>query len=377
VNEPHPSGGQRAAPRPSERETSGERGSLVIALAVILVLSGLTLAVLARTVSALGSARVSQDTASAVNAADAGVADALYVLSHTAVTGPGTVSRGSGSFSWTATLTSDFAGTVTSTGTINRRSHTVTVDVSRRRQWPWIVATSGSLVLDGPDIISSNLSPADPGEPAVADGGGMVLRNSASGGAQQELLGPGASCSGCTNPVSPPLTTTLVDPEVPTAPAPATLSSCTGITTLTTGTYLCEAPLVSFGPGAVSVGPGPVDLYVEDASGPSPTVSFADAQVNVGGDASQFVIHVVGAGIIQPGDGVAHAGTLWGIIDAPRSSLRSADCEFTLRGAADLGSFDCLAPLAGPGPVLTYDGKVAAIPATTWRETDYRDVAGP
>jgi hypothetical protein len=350
-----------------------DRGSLIIALAVILVLSGLTLAVLARTVSALGSARLAQDGAAAVSAAKAGVADAIYVLDHTDTTVPGTLTKGSGAFTWTATY-GMFTATVTSTGTVNRRSHTVQAQLDRRRRWPWVVATSGSLVLDGTDTISSNLAPVDPTKPAIASGGAMVLRNLGPSlpPAQEELLGPGASCSGCTTPVSPPVTTSFADPVVPGAAIPKSNGWCNHIDALAAGSYACDGQ-VTFEPGSVAVA-GHVDLYVTN-DGPPSTVTFSGAMVNPA-NASQFVLHIVGAGVIQPGDG-SSKGSFTGIIDAPRASLRSTDCQFSLVGAAVLGSFDCLTGVSGPGPNLTYDATVAAIPATTWRQTTYQDVANP
>ena len=136
-----------------------EQGSLIIAMGVILVLSALSIAVLARTLSALTSARYAQDDAAAVSEADTGVTDALSVLD----SGTGILS-GSGpatgpSFSWSAVLgTPPTSGTVTSTGTVNGHSHTVTVAIARQPRWPWVVATSGSLVLDGPGSVSGPLA---------------------------------------------------------------------------------------------------------------------------------------------------------------------------------------------------------------------------
>jgi len=91
------------------------------------------------------------------------------------------------------------------------------------------------------------------------------------------------------------------------------------------------------------------------------------------------VVHVVGAGIIDPGTGAPGAtgsGSFTGVIDAPRSSLRSADCEFSLTGAAELGSLDCVTPTAASGPFLTLDSRVV-LPGDTWQPGAYQDVAGP
>src|SRR5688572_2225056 len=55
-----------------------EGGNMIVVMAVIMVLMFLSLAVVARTVSGLRSTRQAQDFSSALAAADAGVADALF-----------------------------------------------------------------------------------------------------------------------------------------------------------------------------------------------------------------------------------------------------------------------------------------------------------
>jgi hypothetical protein len=350
---------------------------LVIAMAVILILSGLCLAIMARTVSALGNARVSQDAATAVASADAGIADAVYILDHAALPQPsmsGTVA----SATWTATcspagsgclLTTAFSATVTSTGhsgTVVRSEQTT---LTRSPQWPWLIATAGSLVLDAHVAL--------PTTGVLAAGGALVLRTGVSGGGGDDLLGPGASCSGCVPPAPTvlPATTTLPDPPASPVGAAAPPGGCTNISSLTGGPFLCTGA-VTFAAGAVTV-TGPVQLYVTNGSGAPATVSFAGSQVNQGGDPSAFVVHVIGAGVITPGDGppgASGAGSFTGIIDAPRSSLRSADCQFNLSGAANLGSMDCVS--AAAGPTLAYDPRVTALPATAWQAGPEQDVSG-
>ena len=350
-----------------------EQGSLVIAMAVILVLSGLCLAIMARTVSALGAARVAQDAASAIAAADAGIADAVYVLDHTTAGGPtytGTVA----SATWTATVTSPSAATVTSTGRSGNVRRTVQTALTRGPRWPWLIATAGSLVLDGHVALPSN--------GVLAAGGALVLRTGVTGGGGEDLLGPGASCSGCTAPpmsTAPtelPATTTLPDPPPPPLGASTPPGGCSGITSLVGGPFVCTGSVSFASPGPVLVTPvgGPVELWVT-GNGPPATVSFAGSSVNASGSASNFIIHIVGSGVVVPGDGNGH-GHFTGVIDAPRSTLRSADCQFALTGAADLGSFNCLST-DPTGPNLVYDEGVAAIPSTTWQAGAYQDLTGP
>jgi hypothetical protein len=171
-----------------------------------------------------------------------------------------------------------------------------------------------------------------------------------------------------------PATTALPDPPAPPAGATAPPGGCSAISSLTGGPFLCTGG-VSFAPGPTPVTvTGPVQLWVTNGYGPPATVSFAGSSVDPGGDPSAFVIHVVGAGVIEPGDGTG-AGSFTGIIDAPRSSLRSPDCRFTLTGAASLGSLDCVS--ATSGPTLTYDPRVAALPSATWQAGPEQDVSGP
>ena len=347
-----------------------EQGSLIIALAVILVLSGLTLAVLARTVSALGSARLAQDSAGAVAAADAGVADALYVLDHTSETGPTVIPPATtASYHWTATVTDAYTASVTSTGTVNGHSHTVTVTATRA---PWVVATAGSLVLDGTNQITAAV-PAP--QPRLAAGGALVLRDGASGGAGQDLLGPGASCAGC---ASPTVVAGMQLPDPTPVSPPPSPPPCGTMTSLTPGTLVCSAPLTFSGVvPALPLGQS-TEIFVMGGGAPA-TVVFGGASVNDGGDPTALVLHIVGAGIVDPGTGPPGgpgSGSFTGVLDAPRSSLRSSDCEFSLTGGAALGSLDCVTPAPAMGPFLTLDSRVV-LPGDMWQPGVYQDVAGP
>jgi len=168
----------------------------------------------------------------------------------------------------------------------------------------------------------------------------------------------------------------LPDPVLPVAPAPPptvlTPSACGAITSLSAGNYVCSSNVV-FGPGAVTVN-GQVNLYVVSSGTPPLSVNFSNATVNAGAaDPGLFTVDVIGAGVIQPGDGAANRGYFTGVIDAPRSSLRGADCQFQLTGAAELGSFDCLTGASGPGPVLTYN---APDPSTVWHASPAQDDGG-
>ena len=339
---------------------SDERGSLVIAMAVVLVLSGLSIAALARTVSALGSARVAQDTSAATAASDAGLADAMYALDHGAVAargtfpqalGPASGAVGAATYRWTATATDARTVAIRSLGTANGRQHQVDATATRSSAWPWVVATAGSFVLDGAATVSGRL----------ASGGPMTLRNGAPGGDAQDLLRPGAACAGCPAPnvIADPVTFPAA--SIPTSPPPLPCPSLP-ITALPAGTYLCIGT-VSFAAAEIDIG-GPVVIYQENGPGGPAGFSFAGANVNAGGTAADLVVHKIGPGRVDPG-----TGRFTGIIDAPASTLNSTGCAFRLTGALVLGSFSCAT--SGGGPQLVHAAD--SVPASTWVVGGYHD----
>ena len=339
---------------------SDERGSLVIAMAVVLVLSGLSIAALARTVSALGSARVAQDTSAASAAADAGLADALYALDNGAVAAQGTFPQalgpasgavGSATYRWTATATDARTVTIRSVGTANGRGHQVDATASRSSAWPWVVSTAGSFVLDGAATVSGRL----------ASGGPMTLRNGAPGGDAQDLLRPGAACAGCAAPNVVTHPVTFPTASIPTSPPPLPCPSMTS--PLAAGTYLCTGD-VSFATGEIDIG-GPVVIYQENEPDGAPSrFSFAGSNVNAGGTAADLIVHKIGPGRVEPG-----SGRFTGIIDAPAATLNSTGCAFRLTGALVLGSFSCAT--SGGGPQLRYAAD--SVPASTWVVGEYHD----
>ena len=346
---------------------SDERGSLVIAMAVVLVLAGLSIAALARTVAAIGSARVAQDGAAAAAAADAGLTDAVSVLDSGAPTppfptpfgpgygtigpasGPATPAAGVATFRWTATATGPGSVAIRSVGTVNGRQHQVDAVAWRGPQWPWVLATTGSLVLDGPASVSGR----------IASGGPMVLRGGAPGGSAQDLLGPGAACTGCSEADSLRAPVTFPLAVVPTSPPPLPCPA-NPIKELEAGTYLCPGDIVFDDDVRVD---GPVVLYQVNGPGLA-AIRFSTGEVNGGGPASNLIIHKIGPGPVDLG-----AASIGGIIDAPEGFFASASCGFRLRGALLLGSFSCTT--SGSGPTLAYG---AGSPLTTaWSIGSRRD----
>jgi hypothetical protein len=189
----------------------------------------------------------------------------------------------------------------------------------------------------------------------------------------EELLGAGASCSGCALPVDlsdiPPPTSATV-PTDP-LPLPCPTDPTTGLVDdVTPGVYECSGSLAFAATATVE---GPVVIYLTGGAGLA-TLDFGGAVVNGGGDPADLVIHVVGAGVVEPGDGTG-AGQFTGVIDAPYATLRSDPCDFSLTGSLVIGSLACTSPAAGPGASLTYDSRVAALPGSTWTVSGRQDAA--
>jgi hypothetical protein len=131
---------------------------------------------------------------------------------------------------------------------------------------------------------------------------------------------------------------------------------------------------VSFAPvstvGDVRVA-GPVVVYVLGDGGLA-SLGLAGAVVNAGGDPADLVIHLVGPGEVDPGDG-ADATRFTGIVDAPGATLRSDPCGLSVTGALVLEAFACTSPGAGSGPSLVSDPRVMALPSARWQLSGYHD----
>ena len=118
----------------------------MVALAVVLVLTGLSLAVLARALGALTASRRNQDGAAALATAQAGLADAVYNITNGGpdagtLTDPQPDPRG---FNWVAHAIDNNTYTVNSEGTANNVSRAVTEKVFR---WPFAMFSAKGLTL--------------------------------------------------------------------------------------------------------------------------------------------------------------------------------------------------------------------------------------
>ena len=125
---------------------------MVMAVVVMMVLTSLTTAVLARTLGSMNTLRHSQDYEAALTAADAGLAHALFTLDQSpppgaAFTGSGP--SGLGTFKYKATRVNDSHYLVKSLGTWGRAKHAIQARVKRTAEFPWALFSDQTLTFNG------------------------------------------------------------------------------------------------------------------------------------------------------------------------------------------------------------------------------------
>lgn len=371
-----------------------ERGSLIVALAVMLVLTTLSVALLARTTSAVTSARRGQDNSSALAAAAAGLNDALFTLDQVAlgtslpaaVPASGWQTKAlpnAASFSWQATL-SGSTYTVVSVGTAQRSTHSLGATAIRQPQYPFALFADHGISFNGG---SGQIFAGPPGGPAdplrqarIGSNHAIVLASGTGGGNAQVPYPPAGSCSGCPNPQ--PATTgpfATPDPAVPpgVTPAPCPYGGNDNGQPLVSGVYACTGDLTLTGAVTVSATPAnPVRIYMFNGSpagsGPPSTLHLANVSI-VASDATDLIIDKAGAGTVDvggPTDQVAFTGILY----APGASLTSPGCKLTLAGALSLDTFTC----SGEADLfsLAYPSSVEALTAG-WVLSNQHEVPTP
>ena len=350
--------------RPVRRAPGSDRedGSLVVALAVMLVLTTLSLALLARTVSGLLSARKGQDVANAGAAARAGLDDALYVLNSQAVGASAPTSvppvgqsaqQGSlpdgATFAWRATLDAGTGTyTIVSTGTANGVTHTLAASTVRRARFGYALFTDHGISFNGATSRTGQIAGSGT-TAAIGSNGDIVLADGAGGGDAQVPYPPGGGCSGCPRPEPAPAgPLALRQPDItnpidtaPDAP-PSTPYPCPGVIDGTLapvavpgGVYLCDAQDLTLRGSVVAPGSGGQAAVIFLTNGAS--LHF-DSVAMSGGDPTQFVINVAGTGSVDV-SGTTDAFT--GLLYAPGAGLSLPACNLQMTGAMVLGSFNC------------------------------------
>lgn len=174
-------------PQPARHLVRDDAGaSMVMAVLIMLVLSTMSAAVLARTLSVLNFVRQGQDFDAALAAADAGLADALFKIDQkTPPSWNASGSTGAGAFSYYATKRSESDYIVSSVGQVGRGRHAIQARITRTAQFPYVLFSRESLHMDGTlsaggmnvNFYSYNAGISDQGAPVRIGSNATVVCN--------------------------------------------------------------------------------------------------------------------------------------------------------------------------------------------------------
>ena len=381
------------------RTTTDERGSLIVAMAVVMVLATLSLAVLARTIGGLTSTRFAQDRASALSAADAGLADALFALDQLPTDGsapasmpptgtpPRTSTLTSGAtFAWRATQAGSAAAyTLISTGTAGSARLTITETATRPPAYPFALfgvdgvffngASAGTAPSSGIYAVDDSGAPDGTRPAVVASNHAVVLADGPApgvGGTSQEVFTPAGSCTGCGAAQSRPGPFPAPDPVLPgtalPCPGGGTVDGTVTPAFIDSGTYLCSGDLTLTGTVSASASAGaPALVYL----GPGASLHIGGLTMPTTSDPAGLIIQKAGAGEVDTGDPHGNV-TFRGVLYAPHAGLTSNTCDITMVGALTVGQLVCDGN--SPAFTLAYPADVEAIRSTPWQVSDYREV---
>ncbi len=259
-----------------------ERGSVVLAMSVMMILLLLGVAILMRSQTQLVAASTNTDAAAAEAGAEQGIAEALAMLDN----------GRRGDFSATGTLldgTFAFAASEVNSTSYVVRSEARVGDVTRAVE----VVVDGQAAEGHTMLIDTSADFADNAGTitgVVGTNGPIDARNSTPPGDHVELFGPRATCSGCPSTTSYSDARTLATPVVPSSGRRCPWNGqFTGVLDGQNGTpYVCArshvyASWITFS-GTVEVINGPLIVYVRRGL----DTRFRYADVNIGNDPNDF-----------------------------------------------------------------------------------------
>jgi hypothetical protein len=378
-----------------ERDDSGS--AMIIAVTVVLVITTLSLGMLARSLNGLSTARRQQDFAGALGAADAGLSDALFRLDQVGVgavsgfcVGPsctvGALPDHPGVI-YKATVVDNNTMTIRSRGTVNGIPHAMEATIRRDGAYPFAIFGNSSLTFNGNsggNIYSVDASGTTVATPEADAGSNGTITCNGSSPAQHHVVYSGGSTN-CSFPINAtgsytpqdPVTSCPAAPNTPTTPClPATYTACPAggnfPSVVIPAAYYCTSSVTM--PSTVSVGAGSgnggvVEIFIIPSSGTA-DFNMPGSDVNVGGDPTKFRVYLAGAGNVVVGNG-ANAGNFTGIMFAPNSSMTSNGCKVGWRGALVFNTATCN---GGPHLSVQYDTRVAALVQQNWSVHNYHEI---
>ena len=350
-----------------------ERGSMVIAMTVLMVMTLLATAVLARTLSSMKNVRRMQDFSAALASADGGMAEALFKLdqvqtaSFDNLSSPGTL--GAGTYTYKATKLDELTWTIKAKGVVKGVPHAIQATVVREVTYPYAIFTKQKYDVNGNN--SSNIysynsvtGAQNTGNALVGSNHAVELNGGGTAGDAQHYFTPDGSCTGCANGIQKKGPRVVADPVAPTSfqACPAggvftgTINGSGGLT------YLCNTN-VTFS-GTVNVSNGPVIVYV----GPGYTVTMDDATINRASNARAKDFRLLKAGT---GDISADKLQMTGIIYAPSADIRANGGHFTVDGSVTVNAMRIN---GGPNFHVAYDDNLSTVVTQDWKVQDWTEI---
>jgi hypothetical protein len=386
-----------------------ERGSMIVALAVIMILTMLSIAVVTRTLSGLRSARQGQDFAGALPQADAGLSDALFRIDQQGNAAAATFCVGvSGSCSlttvpnasgaqYTARRVNDNTYTVLSKGTVNGQYHAIQATVSRPASlYPFALFGSTSVTIKGYATPMTTLYPtgwpAGTVVPADIGSSGQINCN-AGNPADHEDYYKGGGAASCPTPVQMPGTYLPADPAstcpaaantpptpcLPTSPAPLACPSIPSSNyVLAAGVYVCYDSQSWTGAtvtvaGSQNGGVAEIYFFKSTPTSPNPTFTMTQSSFNVGGSSANLRLYFGSAYTIDPGPGT-NTTSFTGVLYAPHATLTSNACKANWVGSLLVDNFTCNGA-AGEHFSVLYDAALSTVrPPGGWKVTNFMEI---
>ncbi len=295
----------RATPNP-------ETGSVAVAVMVVLLISILSLAVLARSQRSLASSNFGTEEAQAEAGAEQALAEATAVLANGqtgSFAGTGTLPEGSYRYEVVQTGSLDYE--IYAEATVGDRTRAVVGTVGGDPAFAFTLFAAGTSSLDNGGTIDG----------VIITNGAMRV-GAGKAGDVQFLHGSGASCAGCSDARVVDAEFELRTPSfegVARQPCPVD-GEFTGVVSGRSGRpVLCSARTgitdVSF-TGTITVVDGPLIIEIGDGV----TVDFVAADINVGGAATDLQIYAEGSSGLFTAESVR----LDGLIAAPERTLTVA-----------------------------------------------------
>lgn len=377
-------------------ERSDQGSTLLIAVMVMMILSTLSLGILARSLSVMSFVRHGQDYDAALAEADAGLAHALRALDAGAAGTLATLTgskpstdAGAGTWSYVATKINDLEYEVRVLGEVGDSRQGVRAKVTRGAKYPFALFADKSLDLSsgGLDLGLSSwltLGAPDTGEVHIGTNGDLLVEAGADAGDFQHIYPPDGRCSGCD-----PDTLVVHDDEesayelppvvkpaasTPTQACPL-FGTFTGLVDGRNGRpFVCERDVVMA--GAVNVINPPMVVYVlpNSGTGADSSLDLRGAVINAGQRADNVEIRKAGSAPLLLDLAYTPAQlTFSGVLYAPDSTLHLQGSKWW-SGSVTVDRVTVAPSMLGVKPVLNlgYDLNLAsASSAADWQVSRY------